>query len=94
MVNRVWLDIETYSAINLKKSGVYRYAEDAEIIIVGYAFDDETAQVHDLTLSPLLPEPLVQSLRECTEVWAHNSTFDRVVWNNFFKDKYVIPLEK
>lgn len=94
MVDRVWLDIETYSAIKLKKSGVYRYAEDAEIIIVGYAFDDETAQVHDLTLSPLLPEPLVQALRECTEVWAHNSTFDRVVWNNFFKDKYVIPLEK
>ena len=37
------IDIETYSRVDLTKSGVYAYAEaeDFEILLFGYAFDDE-----------------------------------------------------
>lgn len=35
------IDIETYSSINLQKSGVYRYveADDFEILLFGYSVD-------------------------------------------------------
>lgn len=41
------LDIETFSEEDLKSSGVYRYAEHAstELLVVGYAFDDEPVAV-------------------------------------------------
>ena len=36
-------DIETYSSVDLLKSGVYRYVEapDFDILLIGYKFDDE-----------------------------------------------------
>lgn len=37
------VDIETYSSVDLLKSGVYRYVEapDFDILLIGYKFDDE-----------------------------------------------------
>ena len=45
------VDIETFSTTDLNSAGVYRYVEDPdfEILLLGYAFDDEPAQVVDLT---------------------------------------------
>ena len=44
------IDIETYSSVDLAKSGVYRYAEapDFEIILFGYSVDAGPVQVVDL----------------------------------------------
>ena len=44
------IDIETYSSTNLKKAGVYRYAEapDFEILLFGYSVDAGLVQVVDL----------------------------------------------
>lgn len=44
------LDIETFSATDLSAAGVYRYVEDPqfEILLFGYAFDDNPVQVVDL----------------------------------------------
>ena len=45
------VDIETYSSVDLTKTGVYAYAEspDFEVLIIGYKFDDEDeVQVIDL----------------------------------------------
>lgn len=41
------VDIETYSSVDLNKSGVYAYAEapDFDILLIGYKFDDEE-EVH------------------------------------------------
>ena len=35
------IDIETYSSVNLKKAGVYKYAEspDFDILLIGYSVD-------------------------------------------------------
>ena len=36
------IDIETYSSIDLTKSGVYKYTQnDFEILLIAYAYDDE-----------------------------------------------------
>jgi DNA polymerase len=37
------LDLETYSGVDLKKTGVYAYTNslDFEILLLAYAFDDD-----------------------------------------------------
>jgi DNA polymerase len=48
---RLYIDIETYSAADLKKSGLYKYVQDPAfgIMLLGYAWDDEDPAVIDLT---------------------------------------------
>lgn len=49
------VDIETYSSVDLLKSGVYRYVEapDFDILLIGYKFDDEDeVQQIDTTADP------------------------------------------
>ena len=43
MHQRMSVDIETYSSIDLSKAGVYKYTEapDFDILLIGYSFDDE-----------------------------------------------------
>ncbi len=55
------IDIETYSSISIKDSGVYAYASspDFEILMAAYAFDDEEVKIVDLALSKLLIEGLI-----------------------------------
>lgn len=44
------IDIETYSSVNLLKSGVYAYADapDFTILLFAYAFDDEDIKIVDI----------------------------------------------
>ena len=58
------IDIETYSSVDLIKSGVYAYteAEDFEILLFGYAFDDEDIQVIDLACDEKLPGDVLKAL--------------------------------
>lgn len=49
--NLLSIDIETYSATDLSKAGVYKYAEDPsfEILLLGFALDNQPVRVIDLT---------------------------------------------
>ena len=44
------IDIETYSDVDLTKSGVYAYCDSPqfEILLFAYAFDDEPTEIIDL----------------------------------------------
>ena len=74
------IDIETYSSVSLQKCGVYAYAEspDFDILLFGYAWDDEPAQVIDLTTGAGLPQELQDALYD-PEVLktAYNANFER-----------------
>ena len=54
----LFIDIETYSSVDIKSCGAYKYIEspDFEILIVGYAFDDEDVVIVDLAQGDELPE--------------------------------------
>lgn len=77
----IYLDIETRSERDLKKSGTYAYAEDGstEVTILGYAVDEE----------PVRLETDPCRVRELYRSWAgqmkcaHNCAFDRTVLNRF-----------
>ena len=50
-IKTISIDIETFSSVDLAKSGVYPYAEsvDFEILLFGYAADGAAVEVVDLT---------------------------------------------
>jgi len=80
------IDIETFSSVSLQKCGVYAYAEspDFDILLFGYAWDDEPAQVLDLTICPCLPQELQNALYD-PEILktAYNANFERVCLNAY-----------
>lgn len=84
------IDIETYSSIDLIKSGVYAYASapDFKIILFGYAFNDETVKVIDLASGEKLPDRVKKAL-VCKDVikTAYNANFERVCIQQHFNTK-------
>lgn len=74
------IDIETYSSVDLSQSGMYRYAEsdDFEILLFGYAFDDEEVRVIDLASGEKLPEDVITALEDPDIIkCAWNAQFER-----------------
>lgn len=80
----LWLDLETYSEIDIK-NGAYKYAEGAEIILFSYAINDAPARVVDILHGEKYPRDAEDALHnpECVLI-AHNAQFDRTVLKKFF----------
>lgn len=80
-IHTLELDIETYSDVDLGKSGVYRYSEsDAfEILLFGYSVNGRPVEVIDLASGESIPEEILDALTdEVVMKWAHNCSFERV----------------
>lgn len=92
-MNILWLDYETYSEIPIK-NGTHAYAEDVDIMLAAWAIDDGPVSVWDLTAGTVMPPALSQALADpLTEVWAHNSHFDRTVMRHALP-KRLPPVER
>ena len=77
----VSIDIETYSSVDLAKSGVYRYAEspDFEVLSFGYSIDGGEVHVVDLACGEKLPNEICSALIDPTVIkWAFNAQFERI----------------
>lgn len=75
------IDLETYSPLNLSKTGVYPYTAhpDFEILLFGYAVDDGPVQVVDLASGEKLPDEILAALVDPGVVkWAFNASFERI----------------
>ena len=59
------IDLETYCAADLKAVGAHRYAEDPsfEVLLFGFAFDDDDPTVIDLTAHEPIPKDVLDALR-------------------------------
>lgn len=80
-MKKLSIDLETYSSVDLGKSGVYKYAEseDFEILLFAYSIDDGEVQVLDLASGEVIPEEILSALSdENVEKWAFNANFERV----------------
>lgn len=60
------IDIETFSSLNLSKSGVYRYCEspDFEILLFAYSVDGGDVKVVDLAMGEKLPQNILNALSD------------------------------
>ena len=73
----LWIDFETRSHCDLKKHGVYNYAQDitTDVLCMSYAFDDEDVQ----TWRPAQPFP--ERVRNHKGlIYAHNAAFERLIF--------------
>lgn len=80
------IDLETYSDIDLKKCGVYKYAESPnfEILLFAYSVNNGPVQVIDLAQGEDIPTEILAALTDETITkWAYNASFERIclsVW--------------
>ena len=82
------IDLETFSSVDIGKSGVYAYteAEDFEILLFGYAFDDEPVQVVDLASGERIPLDVIQMLGSPEAIkTAFNANFERTCLAKHFR---------
>lgn len=81
------IDIETYSSVDLPSCGVYAYASapDFEILLFGYAIDDGSVKVVDLSQGEEIPESVISDLFN-PEVLktAYNANFERTCLAKYF----------
>lgn len=85
-MKKLSIDLETYSSVDLGKSGVYKYAEseDFEILLFAYSIDDGEVKVIDLASGEIIPEEILSALSdENIEKWAFNANFERVCLSRF-----------
>ena len=72
----LWIDFETRSHCDLKKHGVYNYAQDltTDVLCMSYAFDDEDVQTW-------VKGPFPERVRDHKGlIYAHNAAFERLIF--------------
>jgi len=84
-MKKLFIDIETYNEnVVLRTRGLYRYAENAEITLVGYAIDDEPVRVWDVVKesTPGVFMKIANSLdKNEYQIVAHNAAFERTIFS-------------
>ena len=80
------IDIESFSDVDLKKCGVYKYVSSPafEILLFGYSVDGGEVQVVDLACGEEIPADIVAALSdENVTKWAFNAMFERVCLSRY-----------
>ena len=97
-------DVESFSPVNLAKSGVYPYAAapEFEVLLFGYSIDGDPVKVVDLASGEQLPDEVLAALTDPGVVkWAHNAAFERVCLSAWLRshhpelldDKFLDPTQ-
>lgn len=98
----ILVDIETYSEVDIKSCGLYRYATDPsfEILLIAWATDDGSGfgetQCCDLASGDPFPAELLEAFQSGTvRLIAHNASFERVCFSvhlqRHFPGQYLQP---
>lgn len=80
-IESISIDIETYSDRDLKKCGVYKYAEspNAELLLFGYSINNGPVTVIDVAQGEEVPEYILKALTDYNIIkWAYNASFERI----------------
>lgn len=81
------IDLETYSSVDIKKAGLYRYVQspDFQILLFAYSVDGGAVSVIDCASGEWIPEDVIQALGDQTiEKVAHNAAFEICCLNKSF----------
>lgn len=80
-MTHIHIDFETRSNVDLRKSGVYPYAEHPSTGIWCMAWALGAGPVNVWRPGTAPPAELVAAIRSGAPCYAHNAQFERVVWN-------------
>ena len=89
------IDFETRSAVDLKKSGVMRYAASptTEVLCLAWSLGNMPPESRSGLFT--LPTHIIDHIASGGKVGAHNAAFEYYIWNKVFaKDSPGIPLLK
>ncbi|ELK38901.1 putative DNA polymerase, partial [Brevibacillus agri BAB-2500] len=80
-------DIETFSSIDIKKAGLYKYVQspDFQILLFAYSWDGGPVQIVDLAQGEQIPSWLIFALADPNVVkHAYNAAFEWYCLSKFF----------
>lgn len=85
------VDFETRSTIDLKKTGVHAYAEDAstDIWCMAYALGDGPVDLW--TPGEPIPRLVRDHILSGGMMGAHNAAFERIIWHHILTPRYGFP---
>lgn len=93
MIVHLSIDIETYSSVDIKKAGLYRYvqAPDFQILLFAYSWDGEPVRVVDLAQGEQIPTHVLNALNDPYVIkHAYNAAFEWYCLNKFWQS----PIEQ
>lgn len=102
-MKKVTIDFETRSAVEIKKAGAWRYAEDpsTEVICLAYRIHGRTWIWYPRKFSAMLPEghdlprnndsSISMVLKDADIIEAHNMEFERAVWHHVMHRRHGFP---
>ena len=95
-MQKISIDIETFSDVDLIRCGVYKYVDSPnfEILLFAYAVDDVDVHIIDIAGGEELPEEIIQAIKSDTVVkTAYNAQFERVCLSRYLlpKGEYLNP---
>lgn len=86
-IKQLSCDIETFSSVELGRSGVYKYAEapDFEILLFEYSVDGGPVKVVDLVNGEDIPQEVLDAIFDDHVIkWAFNAQFERICLSRYF----------
>ncbi len=91
MADRLYIDFETRSTADLKKTGAWRYAEDPStgVFCMAWAFNNEPTDIW-IEGQPL-PDRIRQHVEDGGEVHAWNAMFELAIWTRICAPRFGWP---
>ncbi len=87
-IHELSIDLETYSDVDIKKSGVYKYAEsdNFEILLFAVSINSGPVTVYDFASDDVLPEDIIDAIVDESVIkWAFNASFERICISNWLR---------
>ena len=91
MIKEMSIDLETYSDVDIRKCGVYKYAEsdNFEILLFAVSVDNGDVTVYDLAQGDTLPDEILDALTDDNVIkWAFNASFERICLSYWLRKNY------
>ena len=81
------IDLETFSPVDIRDCGSFRYIDDPEfeILLFGYAFGEDEPTVVDLCSGEAIPDEVIDALYSSDYIkTGYNNAFERyALWKHF-----------
>ncbi len=90
-IKEMSIDLETYSDVDIKKSGVYKYAESEnfKILLFAVSINGGDVIVYDLACGDVLPDEILDAIVSNGIIkWAFNASFERICLFYWMKRNY------
>lgn len=85
-MKELFIDLETYSDVDLSKSGVYRYAQSSnfEILLFSYSVDKGPVQEINIKENEQIPIDVLNALTDnSVKKYAYNAAFERICLSKY-----------